>query len=516
MSQSPRRTSSKAAAYRQRPGQDVAVSKQQAGQFPAVGMTLRSYKYDPRDDHKFPAGRGVVVKQGRLSRLRQGITLKRVVVTLAVLALVVGGWLGGKFAYNAHKLFGGNILGVLSSTKLKGEDKGRVNILLAGNSADDPGHNGANLTDSIMIMSIDTRAHKAFLLSVPRDLWVNIPHEGHAKINETYVDGKNDNFSEDGYPAGGMGLLEKVISENFGIPINYYALINYDALRQAVDAVGGIDYTVKSTDPRGLYDPNTDYKTGGPLVKLTNGVHHLNGEQALDLARARGDSYRAYGFPGSDFDRTQHQRELMLALKTKAVSAGVLANPAKLSSLTDAVGNNVTTDFSLSEVHRLYDVVKQIDSSNVKSLSLNNVDGSSLLASYTSRSGQSALIPARGADDFSDIKRFVRRQTSPDPILQEGASVTILNGTDTAGLASKQKTLLENKNVDVQKVGDAKDNLTTTLIIDNSLGKKPATRQLLVKQYGTNVTTSNPYSAVYTSDFIVVIGSDQIPSSVNQ
>lgn len=496
-----------------RPGQDVAVTRQQSAQFPGVGVTLRSYKYDPRDHHKFPAGQGVIVKQGRFSRLRRLFTLRKSVLILSLLVLLIGGWVGGKFVYNAHKLFGGSILGVLTTTKLKGEGSGRVNILLAGNSADDPGHNGGKLTDSIMIASINTKHNKAFIMSVPRDLWVNIPGEGHAKINETYVDGEAADFSEDGYPSGGMGLLEKVIERNFGLDINYYALVNYNALKQAVDAVGGVDYTVKSVDPRGLYDPNIDYATGTPLVRLSNGVHHLNGQQALDLSRARGDSYRSYGFPASDFDRTEHQRELIVALKTKAVTAGVLANPAKLSSLSDAIGNNVKTDFSLSEVRRLFDISKSLPGNKISSLSLNDVDGKNLLDSYSSRSGQSALIPALGVDEFDDIKSFLKRQTSSNPLVQEGATVTVLNATDSSGLATKQKTILTSKSLYVKRVGDAPTNQAVTSIIDNSGGKKPATRQVLIAQYGNNVTAVNPFGSQYSADFIVLIGSDQIPKT---
>jgi LCP family protein required for cell wall assembly len=87
-----------------------------------------------------------------------------------------------------------------------------------------------------------------------------------------------------------MGLLEETVNQYLGITTNYYAVIDYTAFRDSVDAIGGIDFTVNSSDPRGIYDPSIDWTTKGPLVKLSNGVHHLNGEQALDLARARGDA----------------------------------------------------------------------------------------------------------------------------------------------------------------------------------------------------------------------------------
>lgn len=489
------------------------MAKQQADKFPAIGTTLQNYQYDPRDKHKRAAA--TAVKTSRWQRFKEKFRLKRAVITLAVLLALIVGFVGVKFIYNAHKLFGGNILGVLTTTKLKGEDRGRVNILLAGNSADDAGHNGGQLTDSIMVMSIDTKNNKAFLLSIPRDLLVADSSGDYEKINAAYVDGQNNNFHESGYPSGGMGQLEKTVSDNLGISINYYALIDYSALKQAVDAVGGIDFTVASDDPRGLYDPNIDYSTPahGPLVKLTNGVHHLNGQQALNLSRARGDSYRSYGFAGSDFTRTENQRKLLIALKTKAVSAGVITNPAKLSSLSDAIGNNVKTDLKLPEVHRLYDVTKPIGSNNIKSLSLNDADGKNLLTSYSSPSLGSGLIPAAGIDDYSDIQAFLKRQTSSNPVVQEGATVTVLNATDTGGLASKKRTQLQAKEINVVSVGDANANQATTTIIDNSGGKSPATKQLLISMFGNSVTTTNPYSGLYTSDYIVLVGADQVPKT---
>src|SRR5665647_398363 len=84
---------------------------------------------------------------------------------VAVVLLVIGGWIGYKFISNALKATNGNLFGLLAATKLNGESTGRVNILIAGNSADDPGHGGANLTDSIMIVSLNTTNNSAYMLS---------------------------------------------------------------------------------------------------------------------------------------------------------------------------------------------------------------------------------------------------------------------------------------------------------------------------------------------------------------
>ena len=494
-----------------------AMSKPHETNFPNVGMTYTSYSptqqpIQSTSSLSFELPSPVEDIPVKVKKKRR-ITWKRALITLFIIVLIPVAWLGFKFIYNATKVFHGNVLSVLNTTKLKGEDTGRVNILLAGNSSDDPLHQGADLTDSIMIVSIDTKNNNAFMLSVPRDLWVEIPRNGHAKINEAYVDGEDEKFSNSGFFPGGMGLLQNVIQQNFNLNINYYGLVDYNAFRDMVNAVGGIDVNIQSSDKRGLYDPSTDWTTRGPLVRLTNGVHTLNGQQALDLARARGDAYGSYGFPMSDFDRTTHQRQELLALRAKAASTGVLANPVKISSLLDAVGNNVKTNFSLSEVHRLYDITKNIPSSSIQSLSLNDAKGKNLLAAYNSSNGQSALAPAAGLDDFSDIQSFIKQITSNNPVTREGASVVVLNATETSGMAAKAKQNLTAKGIQVSTLGDANADQATTSIIDVSGGKYPATKQVLQQLYGNAITSTNPYANIYKADFIVLIGADQVPKS---
>jgi len=335
--------------------------------------------------------------------------LKRVLIVLAIVLALSGLWLGWKLVANAVKLFGwGGLADIFHSQKLKGEDVGRVNILLAGNSADDPGHGGGDLTDSIMVVSINTKDKTGgYILSVPRDLYVNIPGFGYAKINEAYQDGQRSKFSEDGYAAGGMGLLEKTITQYFGVQLNYYALVNYTGLQQAVDAVGGVQVTIASSDPRGLYDPSLDLQTRQALVKLPNGVVTLNGRMALDLSRARGDSYGSYGYAQSDFTRTENQRKILVGLKDKASSLSTLSNPIKLGQLFDSLGGHRNIKKKSGEARRLYDLSKQIPTAGIKSESLNNANGKNLLTSYRTRSGQSALVPVAGVDDFSAIQAFV-------------------------------------------------------------------------------------------------------------
>jgi LCP family protein required for cell wall assembly len=341
--------------------------------------------------------------------------LKKIIITIAVMLLAIGLVVGVRLAQNLLKATEGGLFGLFSSHKLKGEGDGMVNILLAGNSADDLGHSGGQLTDSIMMVSVNTKSHKASIWSIPRDLWVNIPGHGRSKINAAYVFGEQGKFDESDYFPGGMGLLQQTIQDKFDIKIQYYALVNYSALRSAVNSIGGIDVNIQSNDPRGLYDPTFKKWEGGPL-KLPNGVNHLDGDTALKLSRARGDTRGAYGYSESDFARTANQRAILLALKDKVLSGSTLANPFTVTKLSNAVGDNVKSNFSTSEIRRVRKVFGEIDGANITSRSLQDANNNvKLLKSYRSSNGQSALIPAAGLNDFSDIQDFVRAFATPQP-----------------------------------------------------------------------------------------------------
>lgn len=428
---------------------------------------------------------------------------------LAVLIVVVliGGWLGSKFIHDIDKVFGGNLASNIASlfdtTRLNGEASGRVNILLAGDSADDPGHQGADLTDSIMVVSIDTKNHTAFLLSVPRDLWVNIPNQGYEKINAA---NEVTSFNQPGYPSGGMGQLEQLVSKDLGIPIDYYALIDYTAFRDSVNAVGGIRIDIQSPDPRGLYDSFTH-------LKLPNGWVTLDGQQALNLARARGDDVAgdiSYGFPESDFTRTQYQREMLIALEQKAGTIGVVSNPVKIGQLFDSVGNNVQTDLTLADIIRLDQISKGINFAKVQSLSYSYGGTNPLLTGYTDpSSGQEALIPTAGIGNYSQMQQYYLKLTSTNPVVKESASVVILNGGNTSGLAKAYEEDIAPKGIDVTSVADASEIYPTTEIMDNSAGKDPATKQLLETIFGNKVVPNNADLNETGANFVVILGENQ-------
>jgi len=441
--------------------------------------------------------------------------LKRTLLVILIVMVGVGGYLGYKAFHNTTRVFNGSILGLLDTTKLNGEEQGRVNILLAGTSEDDPGHDGAKLTDSIMIVSIDTVNNKAFMLSIPRDLWVSYEAKGcsvgyQGKINATYVCGEQTKFNENGYPEGGMGLLEKVVEDNFGLSINYYAKINYTAFKDSVQAVNGIDITLKTDSPQGILDRIFDWECKYKCykVKYPNGPLHLNGDQALDLARSRGDytGYPTYG-TGNDFGRTERQRQMLVALKDKALSLGILSNPAKLGGLLDAAGNNVTTDFKTNELRRLYDIGKKIQSNDIQSIGLTDEDVN-LIQTFTSADGQSAIRPIAGVANFSQIKAYIKKLTSNDPVVREGAKVVVLNASGVAGLAQQKASTLTEKGISVVGVGNATAR-DTTVIVDLTKNQKMGTKAYLQKLYGvtsTTDTTVNPEAKNYTADFVIIIG----------
>lgn len=327
-------------------------------------------------------------------------------LVLFLLIFGVGGYFGSRIIGNIDKVFHGNVLSdaqaFFSTTRLKGESSGRVNIILAGYQGKQSDE-GA-LTDSIMIVSLDTRNNTALTVSIPRDLLVHIPGMGYQKINAA---NSASNFNQPGYFKGGMGQLQQIIEQDFGIPIDYYALIDYNAFEQAVNAVGGINIVIHSPDPRGLYDPNVNAAHGGP-VKLPNGPVHLNGIHALALALARGDSPYAYGFPKSDINREQHQRQMLIALEQKALSAGVISNPLKITRLFDALGSNVRTNLSLADALRLVHLLKADKLSNLKSYGL-SYGPHQLLTTYYSSSAGDSLIPQTGINNYTQIQNYFNK-----------------------------------------------------------------------------------------------------------
>ena len=314
---------------------------------------------------------------------------------MLTLCIFIGVWDARNISAASQKMFGSsNLLNLARGGPLKTASNGRVNILIVGYSADDPGHPGAQLTDSILLLSMSPAKHSGYLLSIPRDLYVAIPGNGYGKINEVYQD-------------GGMSLLEQVVGNDFATTINYYAIIDYTAVKAIVNALGGITVNIQSPDPRGLYDPNINTQDGGPL-KLSNGPQTLDGQTALNLTRARGDAVDSYGFPQSDFDRTQHQRQVFQAIKDK-LNWKLILDPRKNNRILTALATNIKTDIQVGDARPLFGLFSSIPNAQLQSLSLNKLGGKDMLQSYMTYYGQDALVPAAGPTDYSQIDQALQQ-----------------------------------------------------------------------------------------------------------
>lgn len=135
---------------------------------------------------------------------------------------------------------------------------------------------------------------------------------------------------------------------------------------------------------------------------------NLTAEPPLILPGARGDAYGSYGFPQADFDRTQHQRQLLVAVKQR-LNWTLVLNPLKNGKIFQAVGKNVKTNVTLGESRSLFKTFNSIPSPQLQSISLRNIGGQNLLAGYTTDNGESALIPTTGIENYQGIQAAVAR-----------------------------------------------------------------------------------------------------------
>ncbi len=431
--------------------------------------------------------------------------VKRSFLGVGATMLVIGLYFGVKIYLIEKNIFkGGGSAPALAQnidiSQLKGEGDGRVNILLLGIGG--PGHDGADLTDTILLASIDPVNNQASLLSIPRDFWVSIPGDGAQKINAAYTYGKQGSSAKDetGKIKSGLELLDKTLEPILGVPIHYHAVIDFAAFKQAIDAVGGVTFDV----PEQLYDPTIAWENGNKAVIAPKGVQTFNGARALLYARSRETS--------TDFARGERQRQLIVALKDKVLSLGTFSNPLKVSQLLDSFGNNVYTDFNSADIPRLYQIGQQIPSSSIISLDL--VTPPHALLTTTGINGLSVVVPKAGVGDYDAIKDYVRNALKDGFIYKENAAITILNGTDTVGLASLKAKELKSYGYNVTVVADAPTTAyTKTLFIDLHNTKK-YTRNYLEKRLKVTASSTLPAGInAPEADFVIILGSDALTTT---
>lgn len=434
-----------------------------------------------------------------------------------VLVLVLGGVLFAKGYFKLKKVFTGTstaagLQSEVDPTLLKGEGDGRVNILLMGIGGGQ--HSGGDLTDTLMIASIDPINNQAIIFSIPRDLWVKMPNNyisNYQKINAAYESGKykylgkqdQSNTNRKAIEAG-FAAVDSTVEGVMGVPIHYNVLVNFQAFRQAIDTVGGV--TIDA--PEQLSDPTMAWENGWSPILAKAGINEFDGKKALNYVRSRHTS--------SDFARSQRQRAVMLALKDKVMTAGTLTNPVKISGLLSDFGDNVQTDVSLTDMQRMVAIAKKIPSSSIQSVGL--TEGSNNFLTTGNINGLSVVQPRAGLEDYSAIQAFVRTKLKDGYIAQENAKVTVLNGTVTPGLATEKADELKSYGYNVVTVDNAPTtDFDTTKIIDLSGGKKKYTLNYLKKRYNINSTsTTLPAGIVQgTAEIVIILGQDATLTTQN-
>lgn len=441
--------------------------------------------------------------------------LLMIVLTLVVLAGLIAGGLAIKSYFSAKKVFkgGGSAVSLkkdIAPSLLKGEGDGRINILLLGNGG--IGHEAPDLTDTIMIASVDPVNHTASLLSIPRDLWVTVANHGSMKLNAVYETGKygylgkqDPSNNDTNAVKAGFSMVDSELESILGIPIHYNALVNFQAFKQGVDAVGGVTVDVPTT----LYDPTMAWQNNGSSVIAAAGTQQFDGTKALMYVRSRETT--------SDFARAQRQRAVIVALGKKIFSLGTFSDPLKVSQLLDALGNNVVTDLALKDVTRLYSITKGIALDSVQSIGLTDEGHKYLTTGMIS--SQSVVYPIAGLNNYGDIQNYVRNALKDGYLAKENAVVDVFNGTAVANAATNAANVLKSYGYNVGTVGDAPTkNYSKTVIVDLTKGKKPYTAQYLKKRYNVSQTvTTLPDKTIQTqnADFVIILGQDETSSSQN-
>jgi len=430
-----------------------------------------------------------------------------------VLLITMGGLLFSQSYFKLSKIFKGGT-GTAEALKqnvkpelLKGEGRGRINILLLGRGGGN--HDAPDLTDTMILASVDPVNHTATLLSLPRDLWVNVPNQGVMKLNAAWQTGefkylgKTASGSTDPKAIqAGFKTVNSTVEDVLGLSIDYNVLVDFQAFEQAVDTVGGVDVNV----PGDLVDPTMAWENNNNPVLAKAGPQKFDGQRALMYTRSRETS--------SDFARAERQRAMLLALKTKVETLGTLSNPMKISGLMSALGDNVQTDLSIKNASRLYGIVKGINGSKISSVGLTDTaaPGAMPFVASGTVNGQSVVLPKAGLFKYDEIRQFIRGQLKDPYILKENAKILILNGTSTPGLANGKAEELKSYGYNVVRVGNTPSGgwLKTTLV-DLSHGQKKYTKNYLEQRFGIKASNGLADTSIPTNDadFVIIIGSNE-------
>jgi LCP family protein required for cell wall assembly len=313
----------------------------------------------------------------------------------------------------------------------------RVTVLVMGLDYSDwrkqtEGWSDASRTDSMILLTVDPLSKTAGMLSIPRDMWVNIPGGyGYNKINQAYYFGELDKL-----PGGGPGLAMDTVEKFIGVPIDYYAQIDFSAFEKFIDDLGGVEIDVPEEITVGvMFESEVTLKPGKQL---------LSGKVALGYARQRYTD-------GGDVDRANRQQQVIMAIRDRILSINMLPTLiTKAPDLYAQLSSGIKTNLTLDQVTQLAYLATQIPQNNIKKavISYNEADLG------TSPDGLSILVP------YPDKIRVLRDQvfSTGGPVgpaavgqdaktlaVAENARITVLNGSAVGGMAAKTGSYLKDQ-----------------------------------------------------------------------
>lgn len=391
----------------------------------------------------------------------------------------------------------------------------RLNILLLGVGG--TGHDGAQLTDTIIIASLDTTTNKLGLVSVPRDLAYPLGGGRFEKINAV-----NANFEKEN-PGQGASLTAEAFSKQFDIRIDRVVKIDFQGFEDFINALGGIDVNVENsfTDPLFPTDDNGPNPFHWISVSFTKGPEHMDGHRVLTYVRSR----HGTNGEGSDFARSRRQQIVLKAVRERLLSLGTLSNPKTMTDLWSSIANHLQTTLSAWDMLKLLPVASRFSSENVTTHVLTDdpkqgqlvsgtVDGSFLL--FPKKSDWSE-IRAITANPFSSPAEVAKQERPTEPI-----GVELLNGTIKTGLASQVGDVLDSMGYTVVSTGNAtRRGFEKTVIYDLTNGKKPTQLAQLKKLLDANVSTMAPSAqgivtdgqlkarvTTSTTNFLIILGTN--------
>lgn len=374
------------------------------------------------------------------------------------------------------------------------DGKNRITVLVMGLDYRDWEAGDVPRTDTMLLFTLDPVSGSAGMLSIPRDMWVNIPGYDYHKINQAYYFGELDRL-----PGGGPALAMETVKQFLGIDINYYAQIDFEAFVHFIDEIKGVKITVE--EPMTVVVLGTNKK-----VNLEPGEVTLPGDIALAYARNRYTD-------GGDFDRARRTQQVVLGIRDRILTFDMLPTlVTRAPVLYRDLAAGIRTNLTLEQVIRLAWLAQQIPSQNIRSA----VIGTDQVEFGTSPDGLDILKP------IPDKIRLTRDEifTSGGPVGpvavtgnarelmdSEAARVSVQNGSSTAGLAGRTSEWLRNEGIDVVDESNA-DQLysTTTIFIYNG---KPYTVRYLSQIMGIdNPRIYNRYDPNASYDLAIILGSD--------